>query len=56
MLKDSEILYDYLTQDLEIDCENIILLGRSIGSGPATHLATTRKCRALILMSGYTSI
>lgn len=32
------------------------MLGRSIGSGPATHLATTRSANALLLMSAYTSI
>lgn len=36
--------------------EDIILFGRSIGSGPATYLASKRKVGALILMSAFTSI
>jgi fermentation-respiration switch protein FrsA (DUF1100 family) len=35
---------------------DIIIFGRSIGSGPATYLASTKQVGALILMSAYTSI
>ena len=37
-------------------CQKIILFGRSLGSGPATYLASKFKPYGLILMSGYTSI
>jgi hypothetical protein len=36
--------------------ENIILLGKSLGSGPATHLASHRRPSSLILVTPYTSI
>ena len=36
--------------------EDIIVMGRSIGSGPATFLASRNKIGVLILMSAYTSI
>lgn len=36
--------------------DDIIIFGRSMGSGPASFLAGTFKPRALCLMSGYTSI
>ena len=35
---------------------DIIVFGRSLGSGPATHLASTRTPSFLILMSPFTSI
>jgi abhydrolase domain-containing protein 17 len=35
---------------------NIIVFGRSMGSGPATLLSSKFRPRALILMSAYTSI
>lgn len=35
---------------------NIFLFGRSIGSGPSTHLAAVRKPGLLVLMSPFTSI
>ena len=56
MGEDSEILYDYLTKVMEIPESSIILFGRSIGSGPATLLASKRKPGALLLMSPFTSI
>jgi abhydrolase domain-containing protein 17 len=34
----------------------IIFLGRSIGSGPATYLASKYKIRSLVLVSPFTSI
>lgn len=36
--------------------EDIILFGRSMGSGPTSYLSSKRKPYALILMSPYTSI
>ena len=54
--KDAEIVYNYATETLGIKQENIILFGRSLGSGPATYLASKFKPYGLILMSGYTSI
>lgn len=56
ILEDAEIVFDFLTAEVGIEPEKIILLGRSIGSGPATHLAAHRSPGALILMSPYTSI
>jgi hypothetical protein len=56
MGEDSEILYDYLTKVMGIPESSIILFGRSIGSGPATLLASKRKPGALLLMSPFTSI
>lgn len=56
IMLDSETVYDYLTNKLKISPKNIIVFGRSIGSGPATYLASRRKVGALILMSAFTSI
>ena len=40
--------YGYLTRDLGVAPENVILYGRSIGSGPTVHLASSRQCRDTI--------
>jgi len=53
---DAETVYDYLTTKLTLHPKNIILFGRSIGSGPATWLASRRTIGALVLMSAFTSI
>ena len=53
---DSEIVFDYLTLRLGVKAKNIIIFGRSIGSGPAAHLAAQRRVGGLVLMSAYTSI
>ena len=34
----------------------MIVFGRSMGSGPATHLAATKKPGCLLLMSAFKSI
>lgn len=54
--EDSEIVYQYLTQIVGIKDSDIILFGRSMGSGPATHLASLYPAHTLLLMSPYTSI
>lgn len=56
MLKDAEILFDYLVDKMGIEPQNIFLFGRSIGSGPATYIAARRTPGAMFLMSPYTSI
>jgi len=38
------------------DPKDVVLFGRSMGSGPSSLLANIYKPRALILMSAYTSI
>lgn len=56
ILEDAEIVFDFLTHEVGINPENIFIFGRSIGSGPATHLSAHRNPGMLILMSPYTSI
>ena len=61
---DIEAVYDYLTLELELEPQNIILYGRSIGSGPSCHLAekVSREhlegtgLGGLILHSAFTSV
>lgn len=49
-------VYDYLVNETGYSEENIIIFGRSVGSGPAVQLASTKNPRLLILLSAYTSI
>ena len=41
---------------MNIPEENIILIGRSIGTGPATFIASISKPGVLILISPFTSL
>jgi hypothetical protein len=56
MKEDSLIVYDYLITVVGVREEDIVLLGRSMGSGPSTFISSVRNPYALVLMSGYTSI
>jgi fermentation-respiration switch protein FrsA (DUF1100 family) len=49
-------VYDYVTAVLHWKEENIIVCGRSIGTGFATHIAAHRNPGMLILISAFTSI
>ncbi len=51
------IVFEYFNKYLKIPKDQIIIYGRSIGSGPAIHLASLKKdiC-ALIVVSAFTSI
>lgn len=53
---DAQNVYDYLTQAQGLRQDQIILFGRSIGSGPATLVASKRDPCALLLMSPFMSI
>ncbi len=47
--------YTYLTEQLGIPSERIIVYGRSVGGGPATALAAQYSVAGLILESSFTS-
>jgi len=40
ILRDSVYIFDYVNKVLGVNKKNILAFGRSIGTGPATHLAS----------------
>lgn len=56
LYSDIEGAWLHLTSTLGIAPGDIVLLGRSIGGGPATHLAARKHPRALVLESAFTSL
>lgn len=54
--EDALIVYDFLTNTVGIKESDIIICGRSIGSGPSIYLCSKRKPGGLILISPFTSI
>ena len=56
ILNDSLIVYDKIKEIFGINDENIFIFGRSIGSAPASYLASKRNPGGLFLISAFTSI
>lgn len=57
LLKQDAIhIYEYFTSEFSLGEKNIILMGRSIGSGIACHLATRKPVGKIILITPYESI
>ena len=56
VLEDADTIYKYLNTGLRFSTDDIILFGRSIGSGPACYLASKYNPNSLVLMSAFTSI
>jgi hypothetical protein len=55
LYQDEEAAYDYLVIKLQVPPERVIILGKSVGSGPAVHIAAIRPVAALILQSPFVS-
>ena len=55
MYQDIEAAYQYITNQLNMPANRIIVMGRSIGSAAATHLASQHEIGGLILESPLTS-
>ena len=55
-MNDAETVFDYLVNRIGFDSKNVLIMGRSIGSGPATFLAKKKNAGGLILMSPFTSL
>ena len=53
---DSEIIFKFINEVESIKTNNIILMGRCIGSGPATYLAMKHNILSLVLLSPFKSI
>lgn len=53
---DALAIYDYATQTAGVAPADIVVMGRSLGSGVATWLASQRQVRATILVTPYDSI
>jgi len=53
--EDELAAYEYLTRELKISSDRIIIYGRSVGSGPAVHLAARMPAAGLILQSPFVS-
>ena len=56
LTEDATNVFDYIATEMKIGEENILVFGRSIGTGLAVHLAATKHPAALVLMSAYTSL
>jgi fermentation-respiration switch protein FrsA (DUF1100 family) len=56
ILADVETAFKYLRDIIGVSWKEIVLYGRSIGSGPTIHLATRTAVRAMVLQSPLLSI
>ncbi len=56
LFSDALSIFDQVTIDLNIQSENVILFGRSLGSGIAVYVASKRKVSKLILVSPFDSL
>ena len=56
IFQDALYLYDYFSEQKTIDPNRIYVMGRSLGTGVATYLASQRPVKGTILISPYDSI
>ena len=54
--RDAISVWEWLAARPDIDMSKVIVYGRSIGSGPAIHLAAERAVAGLIVESGFTTM
>lgn len=56
IIKDADIVFNFITKSLNWKAADIIVCGRSIGSGPGCYLSSTYRPSSLVLVSPHTSI
>ena len=56
LLRDTEAFWRAVQERTGVNAKNAIILGNSIGSGPASYLAASIEPRALILIAGFSSL
>ncbi len=53
LMIDGDAAYDYLTNGLKVPSESIIIMGESIGTGVACHVAAHHPCHSVILQAPF---
>jgi dienelactone hydrolase len=53
MFSDALEVYDKLVTNPEVDANNIVVIGRSIGTGVATYVSSQRTTKATVLITPY---
>jgi pimeloyl-ACP methyl ester carboxylesterase len=56
LFSDAEMVFDALAARADVDPARIVLVGRSLGSGVATYVASRRQIAGAILVSPYDSM
>lgn len=56
IFEDAQAVFRFVTKEKGINPADLIIIGRSLGSGPACHLAKTESFGALVLISPLKSI
>ena len=56
LIQDAQRIYDHIAQRPEIDEQNIMILGRSLGTGVAAQLAAQKQPKHLVLISPFDSM
>ncbi len=56
LLADALVLYDWAAARTEVDPERIVVIGRSLGSGVAVHLAAERRLAGVVLVTPFDSL
>lgn len=54
--EDAEAVFDYMLMKRRISREDIVVVGRSMGTGPACHIAAKYNPKGVVLISPYTSL
>jgi hypothetical protein len=56
LYRDALALYDEVTRRADIDSQRVVAIGRSLGTGVATYLASQRPVAGVVLISPYDSL
>ncbi len=56
IFSDALAIYDYAITQPGVTAQNIVVVGRSLGSGVATYVAAKRQVRGVVLITPYDSI
>ncbi len=56
LFRDAVVIHDYLVTRKDVDTGNVIVMGRSLGTGVAVYLASQRPLKGVILVSPYDSV
>lgn len=52
----ADAAFEFVTKDLNLSWDRIIVFGRSIGTGPAIHLAAQQRLAGLVLVTPFTNV
>lgn len=56
LLDDADVVFNFVVDELQVPLQRLLIMGRSVGGGPAIFLASRYQCAGLVTVATFSSL